>query len=304
MSIFAIDLGGTNIRAAAVERTGMILADDQAKTPKDLTPNGLVALISKLHRGLAKKAGGNKKFAAAAIAVPAPAAENGDGMLSKVPNIPSLEGMQLLRPVSEALGLPVVIENDATAAAIGENWVGASRKVNTSILLTLGTGIGGGLIINGEAFRGPDGSAGEIGHFCVEPDGYACGCGSRGCLEQYGSAQAVMRMANELGMNAGSSEAVYRLAVSGDRDARRIFSEMGKYLGIVSAGLINTLDPDMVVFGGKVAGAFVLFSPRLRSEIRSRAFPAPAVRCRIVKGKLGDHAGLIGAARSAILRFG
>lgn len=304
MSIFAIDLGGTNIRASAIERSGVILAADQAKTPKSLTPDDLFDLISKLHRGLAKRVGGKSAFASAAIAVPAPAAEDGKGILTKVPNIPSLEGMQLLRPVVEALGMPVLIENDATAAAIGENWIGASRKVDTSIMLTLGTGIGGGLIINGEAFRGPDGSAGEIGHFCVEPDGYACGCGSRGCLEQYGSSQAVTRMANELGMNAESSEEVYRLAVSGDRDARWIFSEVGRYLGIVSAGLINTLNPDMVVFGGKVAGAFGLFAPRLRSEIRKRAFPAPAVRCRIVKGKLGDHAGLIGAARSAMIRFG
>lgn len=304
MNIFAIDLGGTNIRAAAVDSGGTILAKEQEKTPRSVTPDGLAGLISDLHHRLSKKAGGKWKFTAAAIAVPAPAAENGDGVLSKVPNIPSLEGMHISRHMSETLDLPVVIENDATAAAIGENWIGASTKANTSIMLTLGTGIGGGIIINGEAFRGPDGSAGEIGHFCVEPDGHACGCGSRGCLEQYGSAQAVIRMASELGVNAGSSEDVYRLAVRGDRNARKIFSEVGRYLGIVSAGLVNTLNPDMLVFGGKVAGAFELFAPRLRSEIRRRAFPAPADRCRIVKGKLGDHAGLVGAARSAMLKLG
>jgi glucokinase len=300
MAIFSVDLGGTNMRAAIVAADGTILMSDQRRTQPTITPDKLLDDLMSLYSGLIRKHGNVSAIKAAGIAVPSPAAENGDGILRKVPNLPTLEGMSLSRPLFEMLGLPVVIENDATAASIGENWIGVSKKANTSIMFTLGTGIGGGLIIDGKPFRGPDGSAGEIGHFCVEPDGVICGCGSRGCVEQYASAQAIIRIAGEAGLKAKTAEDVYLLAKSGDRAALAIFKEMGRYLGIVAAGLINALNPDMIIFGGKVSGAFVLFAPSLRREIRARAFPVPGKRCRIVKAKLGDSAGLIGAARSAM----
>lgn len=302
MAIFATDLGGTNIRAAAVDRTGRIVCAAQMPTPKGLRPSRLISIITGSFQELARAIGPGDRFEAAAIAVPAPAAEDGDGILRKVPNIPTLEGMQLGGPLQQRFGIPVLIENDAAAAAIGEHWLGASRRARTSIMFTLGTGIGGGLIIDGRPFRGPDGSAGEIGHFCVEPDGEPCGCGSRGCLEQYASAQGILRMAKRSGLDAAGSKDVFTAAIAGDKSAKRVFSEAGCYLGIVAAGLINALNPDMIVFGGKVAGAFDLFAPAMRAEIRRRAFPEPAKRCRIVKSKLGDHAGLLGAARSAMLR--
>jgi glucokinase len=302
MAIFAIDLGGTNIRAAAVNRSGQVVSAAQMPTPKGLRPSRLISIISGLFRDLSGAIGPGGAIEAAGIAVPAPAAEDGEGILTKVPNIPTIEGMQLGGPLKDQLRIPVVIENDATAAAIGEQWLGASRRARTSILFTLGTGIGGGLIVDGRPYRGPDGSAGEIGHFCVERNGEECGCGSRGCLEQYASAQGILRLAIRSGIDAADSKDVYLAAIAGDRTAKKVFSEAGCYLGIVAAGLINTLNPDMIVFGGKVSEAFELFAPAMRAEVRRRAFPEPAKRCRIVKSKLGDTAGLLGAARSAMLR--
>ncbi len=211
--------------------------------------------------------------------------------------------MNLKTELLKVFGLPVTVENDATAAAIGEAWIGATHNARDSICVTLGTGIGGGIILNGEAHRGPDGSAGELGHFTVEPDGNPCKCGSRGCIEQYASATAIVRMAGENGLIRESSEDIYTEWKNGDERAAAVFTSMGRYLGIVLAGLINTLNPDAIVICGGASAAWDAFYPSLRDEIHKRSYPAPAARARIGRGELGDNAGIIGVARSAFLRM-
>jgi glucokinase len=210
--------------------------------------------------------------------------------------------MNLKTELARVFDLPVTVENDATAAAIGEAWVGATRGTHNSICITLGTGIGGGIILAGEPYRGPDGSAGEIGHFSVEPDGPPCKCGSNGCIEVFASATAIVRMAAENGLRCDSSENVYKEWQNGDERANAVFQSMGRYLGIVLAGIINTLNPDAIVIGGGASAAWDAFIPSLTDEIHKRAYPAPAVRARIVRAELGDNAGIIGVARSAFLR--
>ena len=174
------------------------------------------------------------------------------------------------------LGVDAVLENDATAAAIGENWLGGSRDVDTSICVTLGTGVGGGLMINGKPYRGKDGTAGEVGHICVEPDGHPCGCGSRGCVEQYASATAVIRMAREAGLDVSTSSDVYNWAKRGNEEAVDVFTAMGTYLGIGLAGLVNVLNPEMIVIGGGVSAAWELFAGDVRREVDERSFPEPS----------------------------
>ncbi len=210
------------------------------------------------------------------------------------PNLPELGGTPLARSLEDRLGLAVILENDATAAAIGEHWLGASREYSNSICVTLGTGVGGGIILNGKPLRGPDGTAGEIGHICVEPEGVPCGCGSNGCIEQYASASAVVRMAKELlpefagtrltEITKPDASTIYKYGIEGDPLCREVFRRAGAYLGIALAGLINVLNPEAIVLGGGAANGWDLFIEATRGEIRKRAFHEPAERARIVRG--------------------
>ncbi|HMS08846.1 MAG TPA: ROK family protein, partial [Pyrinomonadaceae bacterium] len=179
----------------------------------------------------------------------------------------------------------------------------------SSICVTLGTGVGGGIIIDGKPLRGIDGTAGEIGHICVEPFGHPCGCGSVGCLEQYSSATAVVRMARELlsefpdsivasGDDVSSLD-IYNAAISGDPMANEVFCRFGFYLGVALGGLINVLNPEVIVIGGGASESWDVFIEPLNGEIRKRAFKRPADRVTIVKAKLGDDAGILGVAKLA-----
>lgn len=292
--VLAADLGGTNLRIAAVDSGGTILHLVKRPVPKGVSPSQLVDLIHEM-------SGECGTFDAVAFTAPAPVAKDFDGVLTKLPNLPSLVGMNLKTSLTDLFHLPVTIENDATAAGIGEDWIGASQDVSTSICVTLGTGIGGGIIVNNEPLRGKDGTGGEVGHICVEPDGRPCGCGSHGCIEQYASATAIERMASESGMNVTTAAQVYEAWATGDKQAKTVFNTMGRYLGVALAGLANTLNPEMFVICGGVTQGWDAFAPRVEAEILVRAYPAAAARAKLVKGELGDSAGLLGAARSAFL---
>lgn len=294
----ALDLGGTNIRLAAIGEDGKVYSRSRSATPKQSTSGEIVDLIVTLADNCRDNIPAGTEVFAIAAAVPATINE-GEGLLTKLPNLPALEGVRLRDILANRLGVSAILENDANAAAYGENWLGASRGVDDSICITLGTGVGGGLIINGRPFRGKDGTAGELGHLCVEPQGVPCGCGGRGCIEQYASATAIVRMAREAGMDVRSSYDVFKLAVAGYIEADRVFKSMGSYLGIGIASLINVLNPEMVVIGGGVSAAWELFSRPVADEICARSFREPADRAKIVRAELGDDAGILGAARSA-----
>jgi glucokinase len=190
------------------------------------------------------------------------------------------------------------LENDANAAAYGEYWRGAGRGCDSMVLLTLGTGVGGGLVLHGELWRGADGMAGEIGHVTVEPNGRTCRCGNAGCLETYASATAVVENYRELsGIEEGvSAEEVGRRALEGDANARQSYREAGRSLGIAFAGLVNLLNPEQIVIGGGVLPAWDLFMPTAEQELRRRAFAPAAERVRFAPAALGDLAGVTGAA--------
>ena len=305
----ACDLGGTNLRMAAVTDAGKILHLCRAETPKTSDPEAVVRLIAQTAdecRRAAREAG-----AAEALAAAVPATVNvREGLILKAPNVPALDGFRFSAAVSERLALPVVLENDANAAAIGEQAFGAAKEFQSVIVVTLGTGVGGGIIIDGKILRGVDGTAGEIGHICVERGGAPCGCGSRGCVEQYASATAITRLARELAKNYPGSVLqsnpqataldIYRAGLAGDALALKTFERAGNLLGAALADLVNVLNPEAIVIGGGVSSAWDLLVPHVSAEIHRHAFREPAERVKILRAQLDkDVAGILGAAKTA-----
>ncbi|MEJ2202143.1 MAG: ROK family protein [Desulfuromonadaceae bacterium] len=203
--------------------------------------------------------------------------------------------------------LPVRVVNDANAICWGEALFGAGMEFSSFITITLGTGVGGGLVLDRHIWRGADGTAGEIGHVTVVPDGRLCGCGNRGCLEQYASASALVRGVRER-LIAGqsspllesqaelNSSQVAAAARAGDPMALAVMAEAGRALGTVLAGVANLLNLEGVVIAGGASGSFDLLQPILQDELQDRAFAVPGRRLRIVLGNLGDVAGILGAA--------
>jgi glucokinase len=307
--VLAGDVGGTNLRIAAVDGDGNILHLAKAATPQTGVVTDIVdAIVSAAESCIAAVEGGDPdRFG---LAVAALVDTTGPGRILGAPNLPQLNGLPLADLVSDRLDLGVILENDATAAAVGEHWLGSSRDVENSIFVTLGTGIGGGLILHGRPYRGTDGTAGEIGHICVEPEGIECGCGSRGCVEQYASASAIVRIARELlhqhptsvlrhHQPDFSSKDVYEAAIGGDHLSLKVFRAMGSYLGVALADLVNVLNPELIIIGGKVAAGWDLFIEDVSAEIKERAFPYPAETVVLQRALLGDSAGILGAARVA-----
>ena len=310
--VFAADLGGTHLRAATVDQSGRVHFRVKQHTPKsaeEIVQALVLAVRDSGRRHSESSDGGSNGIKAVSIVVPG-TVNVGEGIIVKAPNLPCLDGFRLTAALTDELGLPAIIENDANAAAVGEMWRGAGRGRRTIVCVTLGTGVGGGIILDGKLWRGVDGAAAEIGHMCVDPfGGVACGCGSRGCLEVYASATAIVRMAREASprypdsvLHTGgdlTSETIYTAGLGGDELALEVFRRMGVYLGIGLANLINIINPEMIVIGGGVVNGWDLFEKYMHQQVAERAFPLLAARVKIVRAECGDDAGLLGAARLA-----
>jgi len=249
------------------------------------------------------------------------------GMLRESPNLPGWHDYPVRDEIEQRLGTTVLLENDANAAALGEKWMGAAREFDDMCMITLGTGVGGGIVIGGRIWHGMKGMAGELGHMNIEPEGHKCGCGSRGCIEQLASATAVVRMAREA-IAAGNApqlaraaqdniefgaKLVYQMAAQGDAPAQEVYRKVGWALGIHLADLVNAFNFPIYVVGGGVASAWDAFAPAMFAELRARSFvyaaTAPADRGQRSPGRstivthalLGGDAGLYGAARLPML---
>lgn len=304
--VLSADMGGTNLRIAAVSRDGAILSRLKQGIPNSRNREDIVEAIRVAARDLISETG----LSPLAIAVAVPGTVNAnEGTINRAPNLPDLDGFNIGTAVSLATNIRSIIENDANAAAIGERWLGASRDSRDSIMVTLGTGVGGGIIVDGKIVRGSDGTAGEIGHINVEPDGLRCGCGSHGCVEQYSSASAVVKMAVEAvgdklsGIESNGrkmdSETIFKYAESGEAWAKTVFETQGYYLGIVLADLINCLNPEKIVIGGGASAAWNAFMPKLLEQVELRAYAETQASSKIVPAVLRDNAGILGAAKLA-----
>jgi glucokinase len=221
-----------------------------------------------------------------------------------------MNGAPLLDLVRAKLkGVRCLLENDANAAAYGEKWAGVGRNVNNLVLFTLGTGIGGGVIIDGKVLHGFNDVAAELGHQVVFADGRLCGCGNHGCIEAYASAPATVRRMKEA-IAAGrktilkgdfEAEDISKAALKGDQTAREIMEETGRLLGVVATNMLHIFNPQMVVFDGGMTAAGDLLLLPIRDEIKKRAFKASQEGVQIVFGELGSNAGLVGAAGCALM---
>ncbi len=224
------------------------------------------------------------------------------GLVLTAPNIPSFANFPARDALQERLKAPVVLENDANAAAIGEKWIGAGRDVDDLILLTLGTGIGGGIIAGGRVLHGSQGMAGEMGHITVNPTGNPCACGNVGCLEKHASATAITTMARMLYLGDDlTSEDVYKLALGGNDAAKRVFQCMGSALGIGLATFDVIFNFPLYLLSGGVLAAWDFFAPAMFAELEQRSFTFRATHPRVEKARLGSEAGLFGSAYTAFI---
>ena len=302
MAEYAIgmDLGGTNLRAAAFDKSGTLLEKISGETNfeagRDAVIADIVAAISRL-----RDRHGVEGLRGIGVGVPG-FIRMKEGLITGSNNLPFLENLPIRDVLSTKLGTRVILENDANAAALGEFWMGAGRDVDDLVLLTLGTGIGGGIISGGHVLRGLVGMAGEMGHISVVPNGNPCGCGNQGCLEKHASATAVNAMARlmQLGDELSARD-VFELAAqdteAGEK-ARRIWQTVGEALGMAMAALINTFNFPLYLLSGGMLPAWEFFAPHMMRVAMQRSFTfrATAGETRIAQATLGNLAGLYGAA--------
>ena len=300
--IVGVDIGGTNLVVGVVRSDGGGPAG--VRTAPTRPEDGAAATVHRI-AAMAREA-------AAAVGVRFP--EDVAGIGAGVPGLldpasgsvlatPNLgwENVPLRELLAEAAGVPAILHNDADCAAYGEWRRGAGQGARCLVCLTLGTGIGGGIVLDGQVYQGAAGGAGEVGHTCVEINGRLCGCGARGCVEAYASGPAIAARAVEAGYGDGhpegvTAEAVCGAVADGDRRAARVVAEAGAVLGVAVANLVHLLAPDVIVLAGGVARAGELLFAPLRREVRRRAFAPASAACRIVPAAFLETAGVVGAA--------
>ena len=317
--MIGIDLGGTFIKAGVVDEEGRVLS--RVSLPTEV-PKGREAIIRNIAAAAsaAREEAGLPWRSIHAVGLGSPGVfEQPEGIVQHSPNLPALQGKPLAQPVMAAAGhqeVPIVLENDANVAAFAEAWVGCGRGVRTLTLMTLGTGIGGGIILDGEIWRGAWGAAGELGHQNLFPNGVRCGCGNRGCLEAYASAPALVRRFHEALKAGKPSRLAARLkqsrrvtahdiadaAAAGDRTCRALMEETGRFLGIAVMNVLHFLNVELVVFTGGMTAAGALLLDPIRDEARRRTFPLAFKGVKILFSRMGNDAGLIGAAGWAMRR--
>jgi len=287
-----LDIGGTNIKTALVEDDGSgqptVLSTATHATRGSRGPAAVVERVGEIGRALAAEAGG---VVAAAVTLPG-TFDAATGCAKVIPNLPGeWSGLPVRGPVAEAVGVPTALLNDARAFALAESLVGAAGGLRTVVCVVLGTGVGGGVVIDGRLHGGASGMAGEIGHQTVRIDGPRCGCGNRGCVEALTSAAAFTRMGGR-----DTAEQVYAAAREGDPRAVEAVDHVVRWLAIAMANAHMLLAPDAFVVGGGVAGAGDLLLRPLEAEVRRRMTLDEPENVRVLPAKLGPSAGAIGAA--------
>ncbi len=297
MSVYSIgvDLGGTNLRAAAVTPDGKLMEKIAGSTDLTKGRDHVLADIAGFIDQLRQKHG-HAGLAGVGVGIPG-FIQIQKGFIVGSNNLAVLENHPVRDDIEKRLGCKVILENDANAAALGESWMGAGREVDDLVLLTLGTGIGGGIISGGQILHGSEGMAAELGHITVSPNGNPCGCGNTGCVEKHASATAIAAMARLLlGKEGLTSVDVYNLAVEGNDRAKMIFSHMGAALGIAIANLINIFNFPLYLLSGGPLPAWDFFAPAMLEEVKRRSFTFRNSPTRVEKATLGNEAGLYGAA--------
>jgi glucokinase len=317
--IIGVDVGGTNVRVAAVDLKGEILHKVSAPIGASgdrewVTRN----ILSKVQEVLGKFPQDEFEVMGGGFGIPGAIALN-QGIVIQSPNLPALDGFNIRSWLEERLSMPIFLENDANTFTLGEGWLGAAKGVKDFCCLTLGTGVGGGILLNGEIWHGAEGKAGEFGHMIIDAEGPLCKCGNHGCLEAFTSANAIRRMAiealraeektdllNRCGgeLEAITSKMVYESAKDGDIVSRKIFQRMGTSLGVGLANLANLLNMELMVIGGQVSDAWDFFIDHARRELAQRALGSMGKRVKVERTRRGDDAGILGAVYLVMRELG
>jgi len=306
--IAGIDLGGTKILSLCLDATFKVVGRDLRETDAERGPEAVIE--SMVASALA--AAGGRPLRAAGISTPGPS-DPARGIVTTPPNLPGWHDVPLAALISERLGVPAWIENDANAAALAEHRLGAGRGTQHMVLVTLGTGIGGGLIFDGKLYHGASGAAGELGHMRLVPDGPLCGCGRHGCLEALASGRALGARAREivemqpdgilarLAAEAGEIDArlLEQAANAGDASAEAAIHYAGLQLGAGLTNIVDVFNPEMIVIGGGLRRLGERYVGVAQRVMRSEAFAQPAADVRVVEAELGDEAPALGAALMA-----
>jgi glucokinase len=307
-----IELEGVKVKAALVDCDGRILnerVEETNRSSAELLTRQLIDNITELK----SKAEPIGKLSGAGVGVPG-LINLKTNKVEVLPNLPQVSTSTLYDDILGATGLPVIFDNDANAGAYGEWQCGAARGYRNVIYITLGTGVGAGIILGGQMWRGSTGFAGEVGHITIDVDGVECVCGNIGCLETLASGPNIVRRAQaRLYRDRTSSlsrliiprdremdsEDIVKAALSGDELSQVVFERTGRYLGIAVGGLINLLNPDLVVFGGSIMAVGDILLKPIIQETKRRAFSPSFENCMIVAAQLGSYSGVIGAAMLA-----
>lgn len=310
--VVAVDIGGTKIMTALFSADGKMMSKDIRPT---LAKEGVDAAIEKIISGINDTLNKNSMSPAQIGAIGIACAggiDTGKGVVvTPSPHLPGWAGLPLAQIIKEKTGVAAYLLNDASAAALGEQRYGAGKGIKNLVLLTLGTGIGGGIIIEGKLYLGKRGGAGELGHMTVEAQGPKCGCGNTGCLEMLASGTAIARDAIERLRRGGKSalaemaagnidnitaETVGSAAYNGDKLAQDVIARAAYYLGIGMVNIVNIFNPEMVVIGGGMSALGEMIIAPGRKMVAARAFSINSQSVRIVTGLLGNEAGVCGAA--------
>jgi glucokinase len=309
---FAIDMGGTNIKLGIIDDAGEIIVKKSIPTQPEMGSQNILNRIEEnIRKTLKENDFSLEDIEGIGVCCPGPM-DPEKGIIFDMPNVPGWKDFPILDEMQKRFpGVKILVDNDANAAALGEWWIDCNRESSNLVFYTLGTGVGGGLILDGKLFHGSTGVAAELGHVTILPDGPFCGCGNRGCLEALASGTAIVRSAENMLKKFPESllakseeltpEIIYNAAKQGDKLSKIIYNRIGIYLGIAIAGIINILNPDTVVLGGGIAAAHEFFLPALKDEVKERAFESHHQTAEIKISSLGSYAGLIGAA--ALIKF-
>lgn len=281
-----IDWGGTHIKGAVVEQAN-VTKHASVDTHAGAEPGVILDAIARLVREL------NPRPESVGVAIPGEVRD--DGRCWRLPNVPGFEDINIASELQARLGCPVGVENDAIAAALAERLYGWGNQFRSFLLVTLGTGIGGGVVLDGNVRRGSNGFAGEIGHVMIDSaaDAWKCGCGKRGCMESYAGTKGLLRRYTEFG---GEATTIREIAENEGEASDAVFRQLGEALGTGMAIINNVLDLDAIVFAGGVSNSFKRIQPHLQQAMKARAFAPPLAEIPLKVSQLGEQAGAIGAA--------
>jgi glucokinase len=287
-SVIGVDLGGTAIKLGSFLEDGTYLQKMSIPTPQPSTPTAVLEAIALGVKQL------NSDQQAIALGIGVPGAVDVTGRITKVAiNLSGWQDVPVADILEEKTKLPTIIANDANCAGLGEAWLGAGKEFQDLVVLTLGTGVGGAIILNGELFTGHTGSAGELGLITINFDGPPCNSGNRGSLEQYCSIGGIIRQWGKEPSELG------KLALEGDSLALEIWENYGKLLGAGIANLMYILTPSAIIIGGGISASAEFFLPSTLKEIEKRVLPSSRINLKLLKAKLGNDAGMVGAAKLA-----